>query len=294
MCVKMKRCNSCKKFNDDNAVRCIKCGAFFTGAANTPENSNGNNSNVRKNSYGKSTNYGNYNSFGGNSYNNANGNGGNGYNNPNKNSYENVNFYNNGSKYENNRFYSDKPDNKPTTGNNTVTVKKEGFSLNIIKIFITIVLAVAVLAGGVSIYRSSGYLDAISSFETNYDKYDVEKIVDRYSGVLFQITSSDEELSNMTVEKLEKIYKYYDNEIGSKNYYIKFKTIENYRMSDDEYSDFMNSISCDKKDDIIKDARVAVIRTTAYLDEKSASKNIKIILTLEENDIWRIFDFDEE
>ena len=102
------------------------------------------------------------------------------------------------------------------------------------------------------------------------------------------------ELDQEARDKLEEVFGYFDEELGGKNYDMKFKIVDNHIMSDDEYNDFMNDLDYDRKSEIIKDARIVDYKITASLDGKKSSAKVELILTLEDGNKWKIYSFDEK
>ena len=251
-------CGACGTRNEDGAVRCCNCGAFLPGAVN-PRNVS---------SSSPVSNAGNNNVK--NNYND-------GYNNytaPNQNvSYQVI---------------------QPMP-----SVKNGGAAKTILKFLLIFVLAAVLVVGGIAVYALTDYRATINYFEYYFDHYQYSKIVDMYSYATFYDANSDSNYAELDAEtklKLENIFEYFDDELGDQNYPLKFKTLDNHIMTDDEYDEFMNSLDYPDKDKVIKNARIAEIKITATLDGKNASKNVKLILTLEEHNNkneWSIYSFEE-
>lgn len=235
-------CGACGTRNDDNAVRCSKCGAFFTSNMNPPIAGGGTPSgNAAVGGYG----------------------------------------YNNGAvTYQ----YIQEND------------KGKGAAGKIVKIVIALLLAVVVLLGGLLVYRYTGYRAALNRFKNYFGDYNYSKIVDNYSIAVFDNANPENnyaELDEQTKEKLDVIYDYFDEELESSKYKLTFKTVDDHRMTDDEYDDFMNAMEYDLKDDVMYDARIAEFKITASEGNRKASKNVELILTLEDGADWKIYSFDE-
>ena len=146
-----------------------------------------------------------------------------------------------------------------------------------------------------AVYEFTGYRATINYFEIYFDEYKYEKIVDMYSDAIFYNSDPDNNYSQLdkdTEQKMEKIFTVFDDELGTQDYSLKFKTIYNSIMTDDEYNDFMNDLEFPDKDDVIYDARIVEIKITASANGEKSSQNIKLILTLED-DQWRVYSFDE-
>ena len=93
---------------------------------------------------------------------------------------------------------------------------------------------------------------------------------------------------------MENIYKKFDEELNTQEYTLKFKTIENSTMTDEQYNDFMNEMDYPEKDDVILDARIVKLKLTANANGEKSVQNIKLILTLEDNNEWFVYSFDAE
>lgn len=259
-----KFCGACGTRNeDDNAVRCCKCGAFFTNSMNSPVNSGGYSGNSNGSSYG---------------YNNG---GGNYSENSNSNNYS----YNNGG------------NNQPVNYQYIQGADKGGKAVGrIIKSVIALLLAAVLVLGCTVIYRYTGYRAVLNYFKIYFDEYEYSKIVDNYSTVVFDTANPDNnyaELDDDAKAKLDSMFDFFDSELGGSGYSLKFETVENYRMTDNQYDDFMNGIDYAEKDEIIKDARIAEFKVTASLDGKKTSKNVELIITLEDENKWKIYSFNE-
>ncbi len=252
-----KFCGACGTRNDDdNAVRCSNCGAFFTTATNSPNNGSGN--------------------------------------------YEEINFFND---------YSGNTDDKGYGYNNAAANPQVNYQYiqgadknnnsvgKIVKIVISLLLAAVLFLGCTVIYEYTGYRAVLNYFKRHFDDYDYAKIVNNYSMVVFETANPDNnyaELDKEAKDKLEGVFSYFDEELGGTNYDMKFKIVDNHIMSDDEYNDFMNDLDYDRKSEIIKDARIVDYKITASLDGKKSSANIELILTLEDENKWKIYSFDEK
>ena len=167
----------------------------------------------------------------------------------------------------------------------------------IVKIIISLLLAAVLLLGCTVIYEYTGYRAVLNYFERYFDDYDYRKIVNNYSMVVFETSNPENnyaELDQEARDKLEEVFGYFDEELGGKNYDMKFKIVDNHIMSDDEYNDFMNDLDYDRKSEIIKDARIVDYKITASLDGKKSSAKVELILTLEDGNKWKIYSFDEK
>ncbi len=250
-----KFCGACGTRNDDdNAVRCSNCGAFFTTVTNSPNNGNSEEINF-------------FSDYSGNTNNN-----GYGYNNSAANQQVNYQYIQGADK------------------NNNAVGK-------IVKIIISLLLAAVLLLGCTVIYEYTGYRAVLNYFERYFDDYDYRKIVNNYSMVVFETSNPENnyaELDQEARDKLEEVFGYFDEELGGKNYDMKFKIVDNHIMSDDEYNDFMNDLDYDRKSEIIKDARIVDYKITASLDGKKSSAKVELILTLEDGNKWKIYSFDEK
>ena len=169
--------------------------------------------------------------------------------------------------------------------------------VKVLQFMIVAVIGLGLLVGAAAVYEYSDYRGTVRYFETYFDDYEYSKIVDMYSDDVFYNADPDDnyaELDEETKQKLEHIYEYFDDELGTKDYNrLKFKTVDNYSMSDSEYYDRIDKMTLPDKRDIVSDARIVKIKITASANGKQATKNIKLILTLENNDSWRVYSFEE-
>jgi len=268
----MKYCGACGTLNEDNAIRCVTCGSFFQDMMNSQ---NSNNYENRNNSYNDG-----FNNYG---------------------DQRNNNYpQNNGSSNFNNYPANGGSSNSPVEYQ---PVRNEGgkgigdLVTNILKFIAIVIVAAVLLGGGIAVYEFTGYRSAINYFEIYFDEYKYEKIVDIYSKANFYNANPDNNYSQLdedTKLKMENIYKKFDEELNTQDYTLKFKTIENSIMTDEQYNDLMNEMNYPEKDDVILDARIVKLKLTATANGEKSVQNIKLILTLEDNNEWFVYSFDAE
>ena len=281
----MKFCGACGTRNEDNAVRCVNCGSFFNDMVSSPNSNNyqGRNESFNDgfNNYNNTDRYNNNNSYSGSPNNN--------YPINNSGNFAANNGGNNSSLYPENNGNSSVE--YPPVQNQGIRSAKDLFT-EIVKFVVIVIVAAALLGGGLAVYEFTGYRATINYFEIYFDEYKYEKIVDMYSDAIFYNSDPDNNYSQLDKDTEQKMEKLFDDELGTQDYSLKFKTIYNSIMTDDEYNDFMNDLEFPDKDDVIYDARIVEIKITASANGEKSSQNIKLILTLED-DQWRVYSFDE-